>query len=557
MPSALDAHFNKYNRRLLASRPVIVSRLSDKSTRRVSFPSSLTLSLYITTCIILSVAGANSADVAPNLCRLMDQPLYCRCNVEDFADDATDVLCYVTRPITPDHAVFHSFQGHASVVSLAFNAFNLKHKLSFVPSGALRHCSRLERLKFTQSDLGALKTHSFYNLARLAWLSLDSNAITILEKECIADLPRLKRLELGDNRLTAVPAGSFRSLPALTHVFLERNGIRNIEDCAFEEFSNVRELDLSDNVIESLTEQTFKGLSRAIRLDLFRNKIKRLGARVFGAMPMLVELDLKYNGVAEVDPLAFDGLPQLNIIYLAYNRLRTLPAQLFMGAPSLLSVDLSQNELLTLTWRTVQDLRKIDAESFHMGLVGNQFICDCALDWVQRLENATRNDKFRRELRDITCCFDDGPAATSSPSCGTKVVALNLTSMQCHEEFEPPELPPARRYDTDKKWTESRGTLEDADASYAGSKIRRTHPVSEDKREDDDDSIKPAGKAGEVTIKDVEAALNYPKAAAASEVVSRRSSLRNSAVPVSRCCLEDIVSRLFLCVLLTFMNGVF
>ncbi|KAH7946149.1 hypothetical protein HPB49_020629 [Dermacentor silvarum] len=557
MPSALDACFNISNRRPLASHPVIVSRLSNKSKRRVSVLYSLMLSLYLTTspCIFAFVSGANSADVVPNLCRLMDQPLYCRCNVEDFADDATDVFCYVTRPITPDHAVFHSFQGHASVVSLAFNAFNLKHKLSFVPSGALRHCSRLERLKFTQSDLGALKTHSFYNLSRLAWLSLDSNAITILGEECIANLPRLKRLELGDNKLTAVPAGSFRSLPALTQVFLERNGIMNIEDCAFEELSNVRELDLSDNVIESLTEQTFKGLSRAIRLDLFRNKIKRLGARVFSAMPLLVEIDLKYNGVTEVDPLAFDGLPQLNIIYLTYNRLRTLPAQMFMGAPSVLSVDLSQNELITLTWRTVQDLRKIDTESFHMGLMGNKFICDCGLVWVQRLENATRNDKFRRDLRDITCCFDNRPA-TTSPSCGTKVVELSLTEMQCHEDYEPPELPSARRYDKDTKWTKSGSALEDADDSNAGSKIRRTHPVSEHHPEEGDDPMASVGKAVEVTNKDLKAALSNPMAAA-SEVVSRRSSPRNSAVAAFRCLLEDMVSRLFLCVIFTFMNRMF
>ncbi|KAL1424071.1 hypothetical protein MTO96_003696, partial [Rhipicephalus appendiculatus] len=424
MPAAVDARLDKQNRRASRS-PVIGSQLSTKTTRRSSCLSPLILSLYIAAspCVFLFVTSTE-------------------CDVEDFADDATDVFCYVTRPITPDHVVFNSFRGHASVVSLGFNALNLKHKLTFVPSGALRHCSRLERLKFTQSDLGALKTHSFHNLTRLAWLSLDSNSITTLGKECIADLPRLKRLELGDNMLTVVPAGSFRGLPALTQVFLERNEIGNVEDYAFEELSNVRELDLSDNVIENLTERTFKGLSRAVRLDLFRNKIGRLGARVFGAMPALVELDLKYNGVAEVDPLAFEGLPQLNILYMAFNRLRVLPAQMFAGAPNLLSVDLSQNELLTLTWRTVQDLRKIDTESFHMGLIGNKFLCDCRLAWVQRLQNATLNGKFHRELRDITCCND---GASGNASCGTQVAGLSLAELQCNEDYEPQGLPSPSR----------------------------------------------------------------------------------------------------------------
>ncbi|KAG0443414.1 hypothetical protein HPB47_014948 [Ixodes persulcatus] len=105
---------------------------------------------------------------------------------------------------------------------------------------------------------------------------------------------------------------------------------------------------------------------------MFRNKLKRLEARVFGGLSSLVELDLKYNEISEVDPLAFDGLPHLTIVYLSFNRLRVLPAHMFMGAPNLVTVDLSQNQLVTLTWRTVQDLRKIDAESFDMSLTALQ-----------------------------------------------------------------------------------------------------------------------------------------------------------------------------------------
>ncbi|XP_037279787.2 uncharacterized protein LOC119172743 [Rhipicephalus microplus] len=545
MPAAVDARSDKQNRWPLASRsPVVGSQLSDKTTRRNSCLPLLILSLSIASspCIFLFVAGTDSSDLVPNLCRLMDQPLYCRCDVEDFADDATDVFCYVTRPITPDHVVFNSFRGHASVVSLGFNALNLKHKLTFVPSGALRHCSRLERLKFTQSDLGALKTHSFYNLTRLAWLSLDSNAITTLGKECIADLPRLKRLELGDNKLTVVPAGSFRGLPTLTQVFLERNEIENVEDYAFKELSNLRELDLSDNVIENLTERTFKGLSRAIRLDLFRNKIRRLGARVFSPMAALVELDLKYNGVAEVDPLAFEGLPQLNILYLAFNRLRFLPAQMFAGAPNLLSVDLSQNELLTLTWRTVEDLRKIDTESFHMGLTGNKFICDCRLAWVQRLQNVTLNGKFHRELRDITCCND---GASSNESCRTQVAGLSLAELQCHEDYEPQGLPSATHHD--KERAESGGALEEVDDFSAGAKTRRTRPVSEHTTEDSDDRAKPKGEAVQVSEKDVPVVPINAKAAANEAVLFSGGSLGNLAGPASRCLTGVVVSRLLLC----------
>uniref|UniRef100_A0A131YT44 Leucine-rich transmembrane protein n=1 Tax=Rhipicephalus appendiculatus TaxID=34631 RepID=A0A131YT44_RHIAP len=441
-------------RRTLPPRRDVV-RPAERTTRRDRpfLLAAMMLSVYliVSTCSLPFVACAESQDLVPNLCRLMDQPLYCRCDSEDIPDDATEVSCYVTRPLTVDHPVFKSFQKDLSLVSLSFNAFNLANKLTFVPSEALRQLTHLERLKFTQSELGVLKTRSFYNLSRLAWLSLDSNAITDLENESIAQMPRLKRLELGDNKLNRIPAGALRGLPALTQLFLERNEIKTIEDLAFEELNAVKEVDLSDNAIENLTDRTFKGLSSAIRLDLFRNKVQRLEARVFSGMPQLVELDLKYNGVTEVDPLAFHGLPQLSILYLSHNRLRILPAQMFMGAPNLITVDLSQNQLLTLTWRTVQDLAKIDAESFDMGLTGNKFSCDCRLSWILHLENATRNPKFRRELRHVKCEFENVAAAPANMTANNKVIRLSLKQLGCAEDHERPALgheattlPPAR-----------------------------------------------------------------------------------------------------------------
>lgn len=320
--------------------------------------------------VSLSTTTAVPTELVPNLCKLIDQPLFCRCDAEDITEDATDVTCYVLRDVTEDHVVFKAFQKHPSVVSIEFNTFGQDHKLHFVPSEALQHTPLLERLKFVQADLGILKSHSFFNLSKLAALSLDSNEIADMEKESIAYLPRLKKLELADNKLKKLRARAISHLPALTHMFLERNQIDTIEDLAFAGLGNVKELDLSDNIIERLNEKTFRGLNRVIRLDMFRNKLQRLDARVFSGMPMLVELDLKYNQISEVDPLAFDGVPHLTILYLSFNHLRVLPAHMFMGAPNLVTIDLSQNELLTLTWRTVQDLRKIGAESFDMSLTG-------------------------------------------------------------------------------------------------------------------------------------------------------------------------------------------
>lgn len=381
---------------------------------------------------------------SPKLCDSTYQPMYCRCNVEEGdGEDPTDVQCFVTAQFAADDAFLKIFEGRASVESLGFTTYGSgAHKMDFVPTDTLSKMPGLEKLKFSQMNLGKLGKRAFYNLSRLAVLSLDSNEITALDMEAVSQLPRLRKLELADNNLTALATGALTELPSLTHLYLEKNQIVTLGDMAFVHLSSLSELDLSDNAIENLTEGTFKGLGQLTRLDLFRNKVRRLGARVFGGAPMLAELDLKYNSIVEVDPLAFDGLPQLAILYLSYNRLRVLPANMFLGAPNLLTVDLSQNKLVTLTWRTLQDLVNIDAPSFDLSLTGNQFSCDCRLAWMLHLENNTRSDKFRRELRHIKCDFDATDAGPTAKPGGasSKVARLSLKQLGCREDYEHPRL---------------------------------------------------------------------------------------------------------------------
>ncbi|KAM7315749.1 insulin-like growth factor-binding protein complex acid labile subunit [Ixodes scapularis] len=361
-------------------------RASEYGTRTVWFPALLILGLLTQTH---TTTGATE-ELTPSVCEPADQPISCRCDeVRDPGmGGGTEVTCFVVRTLSADHAVFKSLERLPSVVAVTFTAFGEKYKLDFVPSVFLRRKPLLQRLKFSQAELGSLKSHSFYNLSKLAVLSLDSNGITQLQKDSIAHLPRLRKLELGDNKLERLTTRSFTHLPLLTYLFLERNQIEVIEDLAFTGLSKLKELDLSDNAMTNLTERTFEGLSQVKRLDLFRNKLRRLDARVFGAMPLLSELDLKYNEISEVDPVAFDGLAHLTVLYLSHNRLRVLPANMFVGAPNLVTVDLSQNRLLTLTWRTVEDLRKIGAESFDMSLTG-----------ANELDKSDENNPWRRETR--------------------------------------------------------------------------------------------------------------------------------------------------------------
>ncbi|XP_037515911.1 leucine-rich repeat-containing protein 15 [Rhipicephalus sanguineus] len=389
--------------------------------------------------VVASFEDGTASPAVPNLCNLaQEQPMYCRCSSEHFEADTTGVVCYVGKPLTGGHAVFQALRRQKALVSVTFTVYGEDYRLDFVPTDSLRQLGRLERLRFTDCNLGVLHTRAFYKLSTLTLLQLEGNDIIDLQPEAIAHLPRLEKLELGENKLRHVKAGWFSRLPSLIALFLGKNQIEYVEDLAFAELEALRELELGDNFIHEVTNRTFKGLAQLTRLDLYRNKLTRLDAGIFVSMPLLEELDLKLNQISVIDPLAFDGLARLRLIYLASNQLRILPADMFVGAPNLNLVDLEQNKLVTLTWRTIHNLKYLeDGEDFTMGLTGNQMACDCRLAWILRIENATQSEKFRRELRHVSCVFSD-PARGKS-----KVTRLSMEDLGCPDKREPfPPTPP-------------------------------------------------------------------------------------------------------------------
>ncbi|KAH8023504.1 hypothetical protein HPB51_014753 [Rhipicephalus microplus] len=88
--------------------------------------------------------------------------------------------------------------------------------------------------------------------------------------------------------------------------------------------------------------------------------------------------------------------------------------------------------------------------------VCNKFSCDCRLSWILHLVNATRNAKFRRELRHIKCEFENGAAAPANVTANNKVVRLSLKQLGCAEDYERPAVghegttvPPVRHPNVD------------------------------------------------------------------------------------------------------------
>lgn len=59
---------------------------------------------------------------------------------------------------------------------------------------------------------------------------------------------------------------------------------------------------------------------------------------------------------------------------------------------------------------------KSDRVLYSLPCAGNRLTCDCRLAWILRLENLTLSEKFRRELRHVSCEFSDPARGKSKVS---------------------------------------------------------------------------------------------------------------------------------------------
>lgn len=193
------------------------------------------------------------------------------------------------------------------------------------------------------------------------------------------------------------------------------------------------------------------------------------------------------------------------------------------------------------------------AVSFFHFAIGNKFGCDCRLAWILHLEKATRNEKFRRELRHVKCNFEQTPAPGNLSS-GTKVVRLSLKDLGCPENYAPPELPSSLR---DKKMPPSafagKSGANSAHGKQGTADDNGSNKIVERPPQSPVDEVHRGSGAGDGkdVENDVEVALSQQKAAP-SEAVLRRNRERNSAASWVRS--EKTVSWFLICVTLALVD---
>jgi leucine-rich repeat-containing G protein-coupled receptor 7/leucine-rich repeat-containing G protein-coupled receptor 8 len=135
-------------------------------------------------------------------------------------------------------------------LDLSHNRLTYWHILSFIQFLHLQH-NLIEAVNFT-SNLR-------HSEARLQYLDLSSNQISIIEKDDFIGLPNLLYLKIRNNRLIEIHEKALSFVPKLFHLDLSSNYLRSLKRSHFIQLSNLHYLYLQNNNLK-VVEGMFDGL---------------------------------------------------------------------------------------------------------------------------------------------------------------------------------------------------------------------------------------------------------------------------------------------------------
>ncbi|XP_068143053.1 toll-like receptor 6 [Drosophila tropicalis] len=289
---------------------------------------------------------------------------------------------------------------------------------------ALRNCSALQDLNLNGNQLKTIPL-ALRNMRHLRTVDLGENMIAMMEDTAFKGLHNLYGLRLIGNYLENITMSTFRDLPSLQILNLARNRLSFIEPGAFEMTSSIQAirldgndlsdinnlfsnmpsllwLNISDNRLESFD---YGQIPNTLQwLDLHKNHLSHLNNRFGLAKELRLQtLDVSFNQIQRISPHSIPN--SIELLFLNDNLINSVEADTFMHKMNLTRVDLYANQLTTLD---VKSLR-ISAVSEHRALPefyigGNPFICDCNIDWLQKINHLTSRQYPRiMDLESIYC----------------------------------------------------------------------------------------------------------------------------------------------------------
>ncbi|XP_063385017.1 connectin-like [Cydia fagiglandana] len=368
------------------------------------------------TLALLYITSSFAAEILPkrdrNICDVDYEynntlKIQCLCD-KDQANMIQSADCFVTTDnIYPDDPAWDQFSILKSTTKLSLS--NARGKtLKYIPTKGLLKTKALTKIDVKYNNIQQIESYAFANLTELKEIYLKDNKIEVLEIKAFAHLKKLIKIVLDKNNIAEINRDVFYGLPNLQKLYLTTNMITTIHDRAFLNLNNLRLLEIDNNLLFSLNNETFSGLSNLEILDLSGNSLEVIGDNTFLPLKNLRSLNLEGNKIQMLDDKAFNGLGKLHSLTLANNKLTSIGSvRIFKVLKELTSLSLRDNQLQELNADAMAPILSnfYDAKS-SLDVEGNNFPCNCRLEWFTTLLNKTQNKNLEIALENLKCTPD-------------------------------------------------------------------------------------------------------------------------------------------------------
>lgn len=285
-----------------------------------------------------------------------------------------------------------AFRNCSSLQDLNLNG----NELRTVPL-ALKDMRLLRTVDLGENQIVSLDEPGFRGMSNLYGLRLIGNNIENITKNVFKDLPGLQILNLARNKIAYVETGSFEITPSIQAIRLDGNYLTEIDNL-FTNMPNLLWLNISDNRLEHFD---FGQIPTGLQwLDLHKNELTELTKSNNPYVPdnqlRLQTLDASFNRLQKVTPNTIPN--SIELLFLNDNLITSVEPHTFVHKTNLTRVDLYANQITSLDVKALR-LQPYSGHrplpEFYIG--GNPFICDCNIDWLQKINQVSTVLQTRRK----------------------------------------------------------------------------------------------------------------------------------------------------------------
>ncbi|XP_023318982.1 toll-like receptor Tollo [Trichogramma pretiosum] len=291
------------------------------------------------------------------------------------------LLSLENNRLTDLHAT--SLRNASSLKDLHLN----RNRLTSIPE-ALKATPLLRALDLGENLISGIPKDTFDHMAHLSGLRLIDNHIGNITKGIFDKVKDLNILNLSGNRIEYIEAGTFDENHKLQAIRLDNNLLTDITGL-FNNLPNLVWLNVSDNKLKSFDYAMIPNYLQW--LDIHSNEITELGNyHEIESELQLTTFDASWNKLSEISGSSIPS--SIETLLLNDNLITRVQSYTFFKKPNLTRVNLKGNKIRRLEPYALR-ITTVPADrplpEFHIG--DNDFLCDCTMEWLQRVNRQTQS----------------------------------------------------------------------------------------------------------------------------------------------------------------------